>query len=426
METAIPKPPWEGTEKQWQPRLSGVGWTASGAPAGLLATFSPWKEEPSAPLLDAKEKVAALDKQKCWELLKKMVNPYEMIFTHEDPHFHPSLSLMKPLSRSYFKMIEMLDVLDFFPRVAKTVPNVRTGHIAEGPGGFIQATLDVAERYNKRVKQATAMTLRPTDSYIPGWRRAASFLHNHKEVKLHYGADDTGNVYNPHNQDSFIEATSPGVHLFTADGGFDFSSDYAMQEQSVFRLLACSVYVGLRCLVSDGALVIKIFDSFSESTEILLACMARCFKEWMIYKPAMSRPCNSERYFLGRGFVGLNPQIRQLLEQMCGAAGADRFPVGLAFLQSEGGQVFTEYLAQQQAASVGHQLQSLSRSLYFANHISDWYTKQMPIDFQTSLQWCNRFKIPTSLKTAAAVTPPATWSCRCPAGDTSMPAADPQ
>ena len=81
-----------------------------------------------------------------WELVKKMVNPYEMVYTHDDPYFHPSITIIKPLSRSYFKLIEMLDILQFFERLPKQNPKFRTAHIAEGPGGFIQAVVDVAER----------------------------------------------------------------------------------------------------------------------------------------------------------------------------------------------------------------------------------------------------------------------------------------
>lgn len=405
METVIlTKPPWEGIEKQWQKRVTGD------LTAAHIFQFEAWSESSCEALQEAKEKIREFERSKKWELLKKMVNPYEMVFTHEDPHYHPSLSLKRPLSRSYFKMIEMLDVLDFFPRLSKTNPNLRTAHIAEGPGGFIQATIDIAERHSKCVKRATAMTLRPTTSHIPGWRRALTFLHNHKEVKIHYGYDNTGDIYVKENQDSFIECVSPGVHLFTADGGFDFSSDYSQQEKSIFRLLACSAYTGLRCLMADGAMVIKFFDSFSESTAILLSCMSRCFREWMIYKPALSRPCNSERYFLGRGFIGLSPVIRALLEEICSKSGVDLYPNQLGFASS-----FTEekgYIEHQQSISVESQLSSLSKSMWFADHLEEWYTTQLPLDFQKSLQWCNRFKIPTSLKGALKIQPPLIWNQR--------------
>ena len=150
--------------------------------------------------MQAKAKITALEASRRWELIKKMANPYEMVYTHEDPAFHPSISMIKPLSRSYFKLIEMLHVMQFFEELPKQNPKLRTAHVAEGPGGFIQAVVELASRHKKLLSKATAMTLRPTDPHVPGWRRAAGFLHHHKEVKLIYGADNTGNVYNMENQ----------------------------------------------------------------------------------------------------------------------------------------------------------------------------------------------------------------------------------
>jgi 23S rRNA U2552 (ribose-2'-O)-methylase RlmE/FtsJ len=272
-------------------------------------SFGAWTETPSKALLEAKDRISALEKARRWELVKKMVNPYEIVYTHEDRFFHPSIALIKPLSRSYFKMIEMMHVLQFFELLPKQQPKIRSAHIAEGPGGFIQALVELCERNKKLLGSATAMTLKPTDQRVPGWRRASVFLHHHREVKLHFGVDGTGDIYSTENQDSFVEASSPSVHLFTADGGFDFSVNYDIQEKCVFRLLVASALTGLRCLSQEGAFIIKIFDIFSDHTKFLIILMSRCFKEWMLYKPSLSRPCNSERYFLGRGFRGLTPQI---------------------------------------------------------------------------------------------------------------------
>jgi 23S rRNA U2552 (ribose-2'-O)-methylase RlmE/FtsJ len=222
-------------------------------------TFGEWKETPSIPLLQAKGRISALDAENRWELVKKMVNPYELVFTHEDKFFHPSIALIKPLSRSYFKMIEMMRFMEFFENLPKQQPKIRSAHIAEGPGGFIQALVELCERNKKILHSATAMTLKPVDQRVPGWRRATNFLRNHREVRLHFGADGTGDVYKPENQDSFVEAATQSVNIFTADGGFDFSVNYDIQERRVFHLLVSSAVTGLRCLAADGVFILKIF-----------------------------------------------------------------------------------------------------------------------------------------------------------------------
>ena len=79
-----------------------------------------------------KERIGKVDSENKWELAKKMVNPYELVYTHNDERLPPSLSIVQPLSRSYFKMVELLDVLDFFQGVGST--KIKTAHVAEGPG----------------------------------------------------------------------------------------------------------------------------------------------------------------------------------------------------------------------------------------------------------------------------------------------------
>lgn len=74
-------------------------------------------------------------KQHEWDRYKKYTNPYEYIHT-VIPGSKYSICKTKPLSRSYFKMLEIcksLKLLDNLPEVCKTY------HLAEGPGGFIEA-----------------------------------------------------------------------------------------------------------------------------------------------------------------------------------------------------------------------------------------------------------------------------------------------
>jgi len=51
-------------------------------------------------------------------------------------------------------------------------------------------------------------------------------------------------------------------------------------------------------------MIIKLFDMYSQATKDLICGSALYFSKWTIYKPATSRPFNSERYFIGIGFLG--------------------------------------------------------------------------------------------------------------------------
>jgi 23S rRNA U2552 (ribose-2'-O)-methylase RlmE/FtsJ len=393
----IEKPPplWKNG---WQIRIKTPVWPSE------PMVYGPWKGSAPAELLEAKNKILPLEESKRWEIVKKMANPYEMVYTHEDPFFHPSITILKPLSRSYFKMIEMMDILQFFERLPKQQSKIRTAHIAEGPGGFIQAITDLTEKNRKILEKATGMTLKPTDQRVPGWRRASTFLHTHKEVKLHYGVDGTGDIYQLGNQESFLEVVAPGVHLFTADGGFDFSINYETQEQRVFHLVLCSATIGLRCLLEDGSFVLKVFDVFSDSTKILLLLMARCFKEWMLYKPAMSRPCNSERYFIARGFRGLPREIYLLLLEMQEKSRGEEYPLYTRsdlFQEQE-----KEYFEKHTSANTDEQLKSIFRAIHYSEHQEEWYTTQIHKDFKACRSWCNKYRIPVQITEPLPITQP--------------------
>jgi len=256
-------------------------------------------------ILTEKEKISAVESMDEWELRKKITNPYEAIFSGSDETVFPSLAKVHPLSRSYFKMIEMLGVCKFWESMNRTQPFV-SAHICEGPGGFLQHVVEHAKVLKIPIQALYAMTLKPTKSHIPGWRRSIGFLRKHPQIQLEYGADDTGNILLPNNQRSFTERVKGKAQLFTADGGFDFSIDYAKQEESAFPLLLASFTMGLRCLAKGGTMIIKLFDIYSEATQDLFLGSATFFKSFTLYKPATSRPCNSERYFIGQGFLGID------------------------------------------------------------------------------------------------------------------------
>jgi 23S rRNA U2552 (ribose-2'-O)-methylase RlmE/FtsJ len=259
-----------------------------------------------------------------WEYYKKIVNPYEFVYTQKKyPDFPDSLCLLHPLSRSYFKMIEMLDIMEFFKEF-KHESFVRSAHVCEGPGGFIEGFLDTASRHRARVASATAMTLKPAQPNVPGWKRATSFLRAHRNVNIVYGADGTGDLLVYENQNAFLRDCRYKVHFFTGDGGFDVSMDYDAQERTMFPLLVASARIGMEVLAEGGFFVLKIFDFYHEGTRDLLRFLSTQFRSWTLYKPATSRPCNPEHYFLGRGFkrpsaaaLGL---VREWTRQMCGSS----------------------------------------------------------------------------------------------------------
>ena len=385
------KPPWEMVEFQ-----SSIFPDETFKQALASVQYSnAWSEIPHETLNTMKSRIEPLEQNHTWESLKKKTNPYELVYTQEGNECPPSLCILKPLSRSYFKMLEILQISDFFNRLPKQLAKLRSGHVAEGPGGFMEAFLYGADLRRLRVNKIFAMTLKPTNNHIPGWRRTYHFLQRYPDViKIHYGEDGTGDLYVPGNQKSFVDwIEGQKVALFTGDGGFDFSVDYENQEKSAFLLLVASSIIGLQVLQQEGMFVLKLFDIFSESTHYLLRLITACFRDWTLYKPATSRPCNSERYVVCRGFRRAFPEILaelRRIQERGSAEGLFPQPGFFSFFQEKE----KDFLKNHMDFFHTIQLERLERTLQLATKPANEFSWKH--HYSVAQQWCSQFHVPTA------------------------------
>jgi 23S rRNA U2552 (ribose-2'-O)-methylase RlmE/FtsJ len=313
MAIVIEKPPWNCVE--WVPRTSGpILHDVSDSWTYTMTT----EEETLHHLRKRINKYESDAGTSDWEYYKKIVNPYELIYTQKKyTNFPESVCLLHPLSRSYFKMIEIFSIAEFFEPFLKNKSNqIRSAHVCEGPGGFVEAFLDQCSRHRLEHCSSTAITLRPKQANVPGWKRATTFLKKNRNIKIVYGIDDTGDILNYANQNAFIEECSKKVNLFTGDGGFDFSMDYDSQERTIFPLLVVSVRIGFEVLQTGGLFVLKFFDIYHAKTQELIQILSRHFTKWTLYKPATSRPCNPEIYFVGNKFCPPTAETLEMLRKL--------------------------------------------------------------------------------------------------------------
>lgn len=245
-------------------------------------------------LYEIKEKITNIDK--AWDVYKKFTNPYEYIHTNTPQHKRP-ISKYKPLSRSYFKMIEILHTFSIYYNNP-----INSFHLAEGPGGFIEALLHQRSNSNDTY---TGMTLldKNTDTNIPAWKKSQSFLKDNSNVLLENGIDGTGNILNLENFEYIAKKYESSIELVTADGGFDFSFDFNKQENVISKLLFAQIAYALCIQKKGGTYILKIFDCFMNHTIDLLYFLSSFYEKTYIVKPKTSRCANSEKYIVCCGFL---------------------------------------------------------------------------------------------------------------------------
>ncbi|KAI5079437.1 hypothetical protein GOP47_0004916, partial [Adiantum capillus-veneris] len=258
-----------------------------------------------------------------WTLAAQLVNPYEVL---------PSVAV-RVLNRAFFKMWELMQMFPGLVPPVAAKSKLLSAHMCEGPGGFIQAvrrfrSQDAKHEESIRTEisfstvDSSSGEKEPSDSWFaislssPGSENDAlqmqtfkiqEFMRKSDEGHVHYGADESGDVTNPDNISSFVQFVlkktgGEKMHLITGDGAFDISDDFSSQEQSHAHLFFCEIILAVQLQCRGGALVLKVFDCFTEVMKALLYILASLYTTVEIVRLRTSRVCNSERFLVAHGF----------------------------------------------------------------------------------------------------------------------------
>ena len=438
-----------------------------------------------------------------WEEVKKLTNPYEFIHAFNSKNKGNdirSVAIIKPLSRSFFKMIEMLH--EFCPELIKrcssinNVSSIRndtlinntsydthynnsnsnnsnsnnsnsnnsnnsnsnleigadiiyktdekqkdkdkdkdkdkeqqtdiydtinTVHIAEGPGGFIEAIRYV--RINNINDNSFGMTLVKFDTkndknyknyknkhtHVPGWKQSNYFLINNPEVHIINGVDGTGDIYNPDNIDFLqsemlrISSIKNAATLVTADGGFDYSIDYNFQEQSSSKLIFSQILGALLCQEQGGSFICKFFDINLLFTVEMIYLLYSMYETITIYKPFTSRIANSEKYIICNNFKGLdNPDmfkqqcdiLKDVLRKWNAYEGET---INYMFLKIppqfiEHIKTINKYIIDLQIKSINTSIDIIKNKKYTVDKA--WCDNNIEIQIKKAKEWCRKYNIP--------------------------------
>jgi len=335
------------------------------------------------------------EREKDWDIFKKYTNPYEYIHTVV-PFKKKCVSKHKPLSRSYFKMIEIVNT---FGLTFESKP-IKTFHLAEGPGGFIEAMVHLRRCTHDTYIGMTIID-ENQDPNIPGWKKSDTFLRQNKNVFIEYGADNTGNILAMENFIHCKENYASSMELITADGGFDFSMDFNNQEIHIAKLLFAQIAFAVCMQKKGGSFILKMFDCFMQHSVDLLYILSSFYEKVHVMKPHTSRYANSEKYIICKGFLfntceNFYPFIHRAFEKMTAIPQTDtstyihRFmslPIPYCFLLKL--EEYNAILGQQQIENIHYTI-----SLIENKHKQEKIDNLIKINIQKCIQWCTRNNVP--------------------------------
>lgn len=335
-----------------------------------------------------------------WDLLKKYTNKYEFINTivpsQITQNAKVSVCSYRPISRSYFKMIEILRKFEF-----NLDESITSFHLAEGPGGFIEAL--VKSRANPK-DIYYAMTLMDSHVDVPKWNKMRNLNTTHGSIQLLNGPKGDGNLYFKHNLDYITEKFSNKISFITADGGFDYSVDFNKQEENSINLIFCEVIYALTMQKEGGSFVLKIFDAFHRNTLEILSLLCYFYKSVYIYKPLTSREANSEKYVICTNF-----QIKKNYHEIM-----RNLKIGFCELEKKKlNRIFNDdmnifYLNKVQEINAIYGQQQIENILCTMNHIRDYskcdlrekLLKIQKVNVERCKKWCIDYQQPIHMQFA--------------------------
>ncbi len=253
-----------------------------------------------------KTEIDKLNNHEVWDKMKKVGNPYELIYTtYHRKRKNDSISKYIPLSRSYFKMWEIYHNFPIFSQFPINT-SFHCAHLAEGPGGFMEATANYIKYIRSKSgceekcgDQFVGITLKPHNEHIPDWVKIKKVFGNQTEIEVNYG-----NLYIYEDVCEYVSKfKTRRAHIVSADGGFDYSADFNGQELNSTQIIYSEIAIALNILIKGGSFVCKVFDLFSVSMVKMVELLNRHFERVYIYKPETSRPANSEKYIVCLHFL---------------------------------------------------------------------------------------------------------------------------
>ena len=285
-----------------------------------------------------KDKMSIMNKLKQKKQFYYVVNKFEhSINNYEDDlahitnlYFNITKDTPPILSRAFYKLWEILFLFD--------LPNSDNGityaALAEGPGSFLQALMFYREKfYPKGVNKDKyfGVSIHSTDKSVKNIaEQFMGYYNTHKPNRIYihptYGAKEANKYKTKDNGDltdfktislfkKDIKKSKKWADIVTADGGFEWT-DENFQEQEAYPLIFGQILAALNVQAKNGSFVLKLFETFTNVTLKMIYTLTSFYEQAYIYKPYTSRPSNSEKYLICKGFKYDQTKDKAKLEPM--------------------------------------------------------------------------------------------------------------
>lgn len=265
--------------------------------------------------------------------VKSRLNDFEISDWHQHTRrrssLQPILSELRNRVRAEFvtqafaKLYECVAAYELVPQLKNH--EFYSVHLCEAPGAFITGL----NHYLKLNRGGDMMQ----------WRWFANTLNPYYEGNclgnmiaddrfiLHtmdswcFGADYTGDIMRKENLAEIVRRSKefPMINLVTADGSIDCLDVPEAQEEHVSKLHLAEALTALKILTPEGCFILKMFTFFEHSSVDLLYLLYVCFRELHVFKPATSKPGNSEVYVIAKYFrkpEGLDAYLDRMFDHL--------------------------------------------------------------------------------------------------------------
>jgi len=290
-------------------------------------------------------------------------------------------------------MIEMSNV--FLKDYKDLKEKSRTLHLAEGPGGFIEGW----RYFRNYAKDDTlyGITLISKNIEIPSWKKTNAFLKDNPQIKIVYGKDGRGDLYNHENINYLGNRLGlNSIPIITGDGGFDFSVSYNQQELYASKLLFGQILSALKCQRVGGIFILKFFDMNNLLTLDFLFLLQCVYSSINIYKPYTSRVANSERYIICKDFKGidLNYLDRLISVMVLWNSLDDNITIDRIFYNLPIN--YYSFINKMNSFIIKQQVEYINKTINIINNNYDskWYKKNEDYQLDNAYKWCSNNNIP--------------------------------